>query len=286
MDKTNLEKPLVSVLMTAYNREKYIADAIESVLASSYKNFELIIVDDGSKDKTVEIARSYEVRDTRVRVYVNEANLGDYPNRNKAAGYAKGKYLKYIDADDTIYPWGLDILVSVMEKFPGSKWGLCSLDQFKDRPFPFELLPAEAYEYHYFGPSLFHKAPLSSIIDRTAFEEIGGFKKIRMAGDFEMWHRLAEKYPVTLMPHGIVWSREHQSQEMNQFNMHRFSYNRVRLHYLRHGLCPLKKNDRQKLLSREMKLLVKELIKSCLKLELRDARQYYDLLFKYKWLDS
>src|SRR5260370_37746092 len=100
MDKTNLEKPLVSVLMTAYNREKYIAQAIESVLASTYTNFELIIVDDRSTDYSVEIARGYERKDKRVRVHVNEKNLGDYPNRNKAASYAVGKYIRYLDSDD------------------------------------------------------------------------------------------------------------------------------------------------------------------------------------------
>src|SRR6186713_1635409 len=105
-------QPLVSVLMTSYNREKYISDAIESVLASTYVNFEVIVVDDCSKDRTVELARSYAERDSRIKIYENEKNLGDYPNRNRAATYAKGKYLKYIDADDYIYPWGLELLIS------------------------------------------------------------------------------------------------------------------------------------------------------------------------------
>src|SRR5690348_3619706 len=73
--------PIVSVLMTAYNREKYISQAIESVLRSSLTNFELIIVDDVSKDRTVEIARNYAAKDNRVLVFVNEKNLGDYGNR-------------------------------------------------------------------------------------------------------------------------------------------------------------------------------------------------------------
>ncbi|HEY4875342.1 MAG TPA: glycosyltransferase family 2 protein, partial [Puia sp.] len=111
------ELPLVSVLMTAYNREKYIAQAIESVLASSYKNFELIIVDDCSSDNTIEIAKKYQQQDSRIKVHVNEKNLGDYPNRNKAASYAKGKYLKYVDADDYIYPAGLELLIQMMAKF-------------------------------------------------------------------------------------------------------------------------------------------------------------------------
>src|ERR1700748_2916719 len=98
-----MASPLVSVLMTAYNREKYIEEAIESVLASSYTNLELIIVDDCSKDNTVEIARSYEARDPRVKVFINEKNLGDYPNRNRAASLAKGEYIKYVDSDDVMF---------------------------------------------------------------------------------------------------------------------------------------------------------------------------------------
>lgn len=60
------EMPMISILMTAYNREKYIAEAMESVLVSTYTNFELIIVDDGSNDRTVEIGSSYEGKDRRI----------------------------------------------------------------------------------------------------------------------------------------------------------------------------------------------------------------------------
>ena len=64
------------------------------------------------------IAKSYEQKDARIKVYVNDKNLGDYPNRNKAASYAKGKYIKYLDADDLIYPHGLEVMVHTMEQFP------------------------------------------------------------------------------------------------------------------------------------------------------------------------
>src|SRR3954447_2239406 len=103
--------PLVSILMTAFNREKYIGEAIQSVLDSSYTNLELIIVDDNSTDRTVEIARSYQKKDVRIKVFINERQLGDYPNRNKAASYATGKYIKYVDSDDYIYPRGLEMMV-------------------------------------------------------------------------------------------------------------------------------------------------------------------------------
>ena len=67
--------PRISVLLTSYNRERYIAAAIESVLAQSFTDFELLIVDDGSKDATIEIARRY-LHDSRVRVVENGRNLG------------------------------------------------------------------------------------------------------------------------------------------------------------------------------------------------------------------
>ena len=119
-----MNDPLVSVLMTAYNRERYIAEAIDSVLSSTYQNWELIIVDDGSKDNTVTIAKSYAAKDKRIKVYMNEKNLGDYPNRNKAASYAKGKYLKYLDSDDLILLEALYTIVTQMEAFQDAGWGI------------------------------------------------------------------------------------------------------------------------------------------------------------------
>lgn len=205
---------LVSVLMTVYNREKYLGAAIESVLASTWRDFELIIADDRSSDRSVEIARHYAALDSRIKLHVNERNLGDYPNRNQAASHAVGKYLKYVDADDLIYPRGLELLVETMEQFPEAGYGLCSLEQDKERIFPFQLAPEEAYRRHYFGPSLFHKAPLSSIIKKNALWAVGGFSGKQHVGDFEMWHLLSARFPVVLMPHGVVWYREHDDQQM------------------------------------------------------------------------
>ncbi|MBS1557224.1 MAG: glycosyltransferase family 2 protein [Bacteroidetes bacterium] len=274
--------PLVSILMTAYNREKYIAEAIESVLASTYTHFELIIVDDGSKDKTVAIARTYE-QDPRVKVYVNEKNLGDYPNRNRAASYAKGKYLKYVDADDYLYPGGLEVLVAMMEKFPEAGWGLCSLLQFIQKPFPFILSPREAYEYHYRGPGLFHKAPLSSIICRSVFEKENGFRPIRMAGDFEMWHRLAQRYPVVLMPDGIVWYREHNEQEVIFRNQFTQVYEQIKFDYLADQQCPLEKEMAKSIFNNERKKLKWQVIKFIVKIQLVNARLFFKLLWRNRY---
>lgn len=241
------ERPMVSVLMTTYNREKYLAIAVESVLASTYSDFELIIVDDQSKDRSYEIALEYAEKDSRVRVFRNEKNLGDYPNRNKAAILARGKYLKYVDADDMIYPTGLQVMVSGMEKFPEAGWGLSSLPQDSTKMYPFLLSGREAYMRHYFKERLFHKAPLSAIMKKEAFEKVGGFTGKRYLGDFEMWHILANHYPVVLMAQGVVWYRVHEEQEMQNNRTDAtipFKYLKCSEEMINHPDCPLTSEEK------------------------------------------
>jgi glycosyltransferase involved in cell wall biosynthesis len=231
--------------MAVYNGERFLKQAIESVLESSFSGFELIIVDDCSTDQSLEISREYEQKDARVHVYKNETNLGDYPNRNKAASLAKGKYLKYVDMDDLIYPSGLELLVNTMEMFPDAGYGLCSLEQDKERIFPFQLSPEEAYHRHYLESPLFHKAPLSAIIRASAFREVGGFTGRRYVGDFEMWHFLSRCFPVVLMQHGVVWYRVHEAQESTNVDaVANFRYTQLSLEFLGAEGCPLKEDDK------------------------------------------
>ncbi len=260
-------EPIVSVLMTAFNREKFIGEAIESVLQSTFTSWELIIVDDCSKDKTVEIAQSYASSDSRISVYVNEMNLGDYPNRNRAAKYAKGKYLKYLDADDLIYPYGLEQLIFYMERFPNAGYGLCSLSQDDTKIFPFQLSSREAYYRHYFQTQLFHKAPLSSIITRNAFNAVEGFSNKRMVGDFEMWHKLSKQFPVVLMPHGMVWYRKHNEQEMSSHKKYLINYIHVSENMLRANDCPLEAPDKKNALKKLRNYKISQVIKATRRFE-------------------
>jgi glycosyltransferase involved in cell wall biosynthesis len=210
-----MTKPLVSVLMTSYNREKYVAQSIESVLNSTYTNFELVIVDDCSTDKTVEIIKQYASKDDRIKLNVNAKNLGQFKNRNLVASYATGKYLKYLDSDDFLYPTGLEVLVNMMEQFPDAGYGL-SIPQDNSRPSPFILSPEESYRYNYEKYAIFSKSPLASIIKRDAFEKIKGFTVEAVCGDFALWLEMASHFSVVLMPEGIGWYRIHQEQEMQK----------------------------------------------------------------------
>ena len=253
-----MNKPAISFCMTTYNREKYVGEAIESVLNSSFKDFELIIVDDRSTDRTIDIVQYWVGRDSRVKLFINEKNLGDYPNRNQAASHASGKYLKYVDADDLIYPWGLQVLWECMERFPEAGWGLCSLDQNRVKKFPFVLDTAGAYRYHYLEQGLFHKAPLSSIIKRELFNDLGGFKPGRMVGDSEMWHRLALNSKVVLMPHGMVWYRAHDAQESNVIGEFEDVYRKISLSYLLSDGQPLSRSEQEEVARIQRKKHIRE----------------------------
>ena len=91
--------PAVSVVMPAYNAERYLAAAVESVLRQSFGDLELLIVDDGSSDRTVEIARGFAERDARVRV-LEQPNAGPGPARNAALRAARGRLIAFLDSDD------------------------------------------------------------------------------------------------------------------------------------------------------------------------------------------
>ncbi|MCP4787034.1 MAG: glycosyltransferase family 2 protein [Fuerstiella sp.] len=270
-----MSTPTVSVITTCYNRERYVAAAIESILDSTFSDFELLVVDDCSTDATVSIVEGYVRQDSRVRLHVNERNLGDYPNRNHAASLATGEFLKYVDADDYIYPLGLEIMVNTMAQFPDAGYGLCSLDQDRERPFPFSLSSRDAYLRHYFGASLFHKAPLSSIIRRSAWQHVGGFPEERMVGDYAMWHSLSCHFDVVLMSHGPVWYREHEQQEVSDILRdpiyYRIAYERVVQQTLSSPDCPLKDDEIQMAMQRYVWATRRTLVKTVCRLSFHDA---------------
>lgn len=262
--------PLVSVLMTAYNRAQYIAEAIESVLASTYTNFELIVVDDCSKDDTVAVAKKYE-SDERVKVYVNEKNLGDYPNRNKAASLAKGKYIKYWDSDDIIYPHCLDVMVRCMEQFPEAGFGLMKphLPHFPD-PYPLQI--DKPFELFIDQQDLFSNSPGSSIMRLDKFNEAGCFSGKRYVGDYEFWLIISQITPLVIIPSFLGWDRVHAGQERD-FDTE--SYEKLRIDAIANAFevstLPNKEELKQKLLKNRLDTSYKIMLKNALSLKISSA---------------
>ena len=96
--KTN---PLVSILVPVYNVEKYIATCLDSLLAQSYPNIEIVLIDDGSPDRSIEICQKYAKKFPNIHVYIYE-NAGISTTRNRALDHANGDYYMFVDSDDYI----------------------------------------------------------------------------------------------------------------------------------------------------------------------------------------
>lgn len=207
-------KPSISVLVTVYNREAYLKECLESILSSDFEDFEVIVVDDQSTDGSVEIVKEFAASDSRVHFFQNPSNLGDYPNRNRAAELARGKYLKYVDSDDTIRPDCLAKMVDAMEGFPDAAYCL-SYPRPVDLARPALLSPSEAYRCHLIQQQgIFSSAPLLGMIRADCFQEVGGFRPdARNMGDTILWMELSARWPMIIVEDGLTWWRQHEGQE-------------------------------------------------------------------------
>jgi glycosyltransferase involved in cell wall biosynthesis len=206
-------RPTVSVLVTTFNRERFIGPAIESVLVQTFTDFELLVVDDGSTDKTVEVARRY-LSDPRVRIVQNERNLGQFPNRNQAAQLARGELLKYHDSDDLMYPHCLAVMVSALQDEPTAGLALSAHSAWSGGPSPMLLTPELTYQREFLGAGVFHLGPAAALFRRAAFLEVGGFPTEGPHSDWLFWLGACRRLNTLLISADLFWYRLHEGQHL------------------------------------------------------------------------
>jgi glycosyltransferase involved in cell wall biosynthesis len=112
------ESPLVSVVLGTYNGEAFLEEQLDSVLAQTWSQLEIIAIDDGSTDRTVAILREYAARDARIRIVINERNLGFVRNFEKGCSLARGTYIALCDQDDYWYPDKIEKMVAAIGEYP------------------------------------------------------------------------------------------------------------------------------------------------------------------------
>jgi len=238
--------PRVSVLMTAYNREAFIADAIESVMAQTFTDFELIIVDDCSSDRTVDIARSYAAKDKRIRVEVNEQNLGQFANRNYAASLARGEFLKFHDSDDLLYPHCLQITIPLLAAYPTAAFSLSpGAKDWTGGPYPMLLTPRMSYQREFLGMGLFHVGPACTTFRADAFQRLGGYPCKGVPSDTLFLISACMRENILLVPGGVYWYRCHPGQELvsEKAELEYFHAQREVWRALNSPNCPLEKSE-------------------------------------------
>jgi glycosyltransferase involved in cell wall biosynthesis len=161
----------------------------------------------------VAVARRYEA-DPRVRVVVNERNLGDYPNRNRAALLARGEFLKYHDSDDVMYPHCLATMLAPLRAEPRAALALSASWSWPGGPCPMLLSPRMAYQREFLGGGLFMGGPSAGLFRADDFRRVGGFPERGVGSDYLFWLDACARLWTLLVPGDLYWYRTHQQQEL------------------------------------------------------------------------
>lgn len=203
--------PRVSVLMTMFNAGAYLRPAIASVLAQSYKDFELIIVDDGSTDGSAAVAAGYA--DSRVRLIANATNRGQTPCLNQGLALARGEFVARQDADDFSRPDRLEKQMQFLDAHPEIGLLGANAEQIDgngaalgDTDLPCDT-PAICWGNIFFN-SFLH----SAVMFRTEMvrEEFGGYdESFRCSMDYALWSRIARQHAVANLAESLISLRVH-----------------------------------------------------------------------------
>ena len=201
--------------MPVFNGEKYLAAAIESILTQTLTDFEFIIVDDGSHDRSVEIIRAYQARDERIRFIRHERNLGGARARNQAITLSSGELVAIMDCDDVSFPERLEKQVEYLRKNPAIGVlgaGAQAVDEDLRPLYPFDLPQRHALiAFNLFvGSFLIHP---SIMIRRELLESVGGYEPSRRTAiDTELWSRLMWRTRFANLPETLLLYRRHPAQ--------------------------------------------------------------------------
>lgn len=195
--------------MAAYNTEAFIGEAVASVLSQTFKDFELLVVNDGSTDKTVEVVQRFE--DPRIKLVHNPQNKGLTYTRNRALTHARGKYIAVLDSDDVAVPYRLELQHEYMEGHP--EVALCgghaelidARGQAKGQTF-IEPVGSEINPHMLFGNPFVNS---TVIFKKDVLIELGGYRDFAVAEDFDFFLRTSEKYPVANIDEVLVKYRIH-----------------------------------------------------------------------------
>ena len=205
--------PKISVVMPAYNAEKYIAEAIESILSQTFRDFEFIIINDGSTDKTKEIILSFG--DTRIVYLENEKNLGIVETLNRGLDAARGEYIARMDADDVAMPERFEKQLAYMEKHPEVGVLGCGVylydgkENYGERRFS-EQPYAVAVDL-LFSCALAHPTVM---IRKNVLASSGVQYEAQYHGceDYRMWTRLVPVTGIANLPEPLLRYRKHRGQ--------------------------------------------------------------------------
>lgn len=211
--------PKISILMPVFNAERYLEESVRSILDQSFREFELLVIDDSSTDGTVKLLRSFH--DDRIVIVSTGKRLGLPESLNLGIKMARGEYIARMDADDVADVRRLEIQHRFLTDHPetgivSSKILLIDEEGRTSGRWSREFSPEEIYYHLHFNNILGHSTVMGR---RTVFLEYGGYSnRFDKIEDFHLWQRISEMYPILLIPRYLLRIRVHK-ESVSQRNL-------------------------------------------------------------------
>lgn len=202
------KNPKISVIMSVYNGERYLREAIESILNQTFTDFEFIIVNDGSTDSSLEIIQSYD--DERIKIINNEKNIGLTKSLNKALKVARGEYIARQDADDISLPNRFEEQIKYLERHPEVALlgtNIYKIDENGKIIGKYIVLAKPSIKDLFNGNQFNHG---SVMFKKEVIDELGGYNELfKYAQDYELWLRIAKHYNIRNVTQILYKLRSH-----------------------------------------------------------------------------
>lgn len=217
--------PLVSVIIPAYNHEMYIEEALQSVINQTYKNIQLIVINDGSTDGTGAVIAKFIKKNNKFNIeYLSKANEGVCRTLNKGLELAKGKYVALLASDDMCTPDRIEKQLQLMEE--NANIGLVFSDHYFIRFNQITRIKATDYKpnikkcfiNNIQNVNMYEKLltenfipALTVFIRKECFDKVGGFDNNLWAEDYDMWLRISKEFPIAFIDEPLAYYRIHDS---------------------------------------------------------------------------
>lgn len=208
-----MSMPKVSVVMAVYNGEKYLKEAVDSILNQTYTDFEFIIINDGSTDNSLNILNSFKEKDERIKI-ISRENKGLVYSLNEGVNMAQGEYIARMDADDISEPDRFEKQLQYMRE---NELAVCGsyatkINSFGEKIGEMNYSPSEKKIKSF---TLLHSPFIhpSVIFKKDVFEKVSGYQKFfKHIEDYELWTRIVFKYKTGNLPERLLKYRIHDDQ--------------------------------------------------------------------------
>lgn len=209
-----MHAPLVSVLMPVYNGRPFVSEAVESILCQTLRDFEFIVIDDGSTDGSLDVLRAFALRDTRIRL-IESSHYGYVTLLNRGLSLCRGQYIARMDADDIACRDRLTRQIEYLKAHPsvGVVGGGMLVVSRDGRPIGISRPIADDSEVHRRLPHGNCLAHPTVVMRRDALLKVGGYRsEFLPAEDYDLWLRISEHCRLTNVPEIVLRYRVHDKQ--------------------------------------------------------------------------